>query len=722
MEKSRISSLHALLIGIDYYFPNRLPNGSFYPSLRGCVRDIEHVEDFLIRVAGMDEENILKFSSSSSKDGALNEPVEAPEKWPTYENIVAAFDKITVNAQAEDQVYIHYSGHGGRIETLIPEIKGKDGLDETLVPTDIGNTNTRYLRDIEIAHFIQKMIEKKLIITLVLDSCHSGGATRGFGGATVRGTNIVDTTQRPLNSIVASIEELSSTWKKLLPPERPIPKTIAANRNLESNPGSGWFPEPRGYVLLAACRPSESAYEYSFEGDESNGALTYWLLKSLSHLDDRLTYKLVHDRIVAKVHSQFPLQTPMLEGEGDRKIFGSERAKPVYTANVMKTDPENNLVLLNAGQVHGVRKGTKFAVYQSGFTDLSQVEKRLAIVELQERGSTTSWAKISTSFGNENVEPGAQAVLIDPVEIHLKRQIGLAYQPDLYFDESIGIDQEQALNQIKEHIKSSKSGWLELADHQKKMKADFQVAVSKNGYYEIWDPGGNIIPNLTPGIKIGQNNSVSQVIQRLIHLAKYNNVQQIDNLDPASPLSGNLVVELLAVSPDYDPADKPDLFPLESEGNIKMAKVGQKLVLRVRNNLPKDSKTVLNVTILDLQPDWGIRQIYPSNPGANFIPIDPDHEQLFPLRVDLPSNYVEGKDIIKTFATIDQANFRWLELSSLDQTSVQKNYSRGNLLSNSLEEMMAAMTVDKPISRDLLPSATPSKEWTTSQIEVHITR
>jgi hypothetical protein len=32
-----------------------------------------------------------------------------------------------------------------------------------------------------------------------------------------------------------------------------------------SSVGSGWLPDPKGYVLLAACRPSESAYEYAFE-------------------------------------------------------------------------------------------------------------------------------------------------------------------------------------------------------------------------------------------------------------------------------------------------------------------------------------------------------------------------------------------------------------------------------------------------------------------------
>ncbi len=52
-------NLYALLIGIDYYLPNRLPDGSYYPSLAGCVRDITLVEEFLRNKLGVPEEYIL---------------------------------------------------------------------------------------------------------------------------------------------------------------------------------------------------------------------------------------------------------------------------------------------------------------------------------------------------------------------------------------------------------------------------------------------------------------------------------------------------------------------------------------------------------------------------------------------------------------------------------------------------------------------------------------
>jgi Caspase domain len=102
--------IYALLIGIDLYLPNALPDGSSYASLGGCVRDITQVEDFLKSSLQLPDHSIIKLTASNN--GAA-EPLEPHEQWPTYENMVAAFRKVTELAQKGDQVYIHYSGQEG---------------------------------------------------------------------------------------------------------------------------------------------------------------------------------------------------------------------------------------------------------------------------------------------------------------------------------------------------------------------------------------------------------------------------------------------------------------------------------------------------------------------------------------------------------------------------------------------------------------------------------
>jgi len=46
-DKTLETPLYALLIGINCYLPNKLPDGGSYRSLKGCVRDINLIEGFL---------------------------------------------------------------------------------------------------------------------------------------------------------------------------------------------------------------------------------------------------------------------------------------------------------------------------------------------------------------------------------------------------------------------------------------------------------------------------------------------------------------------------------------------------------------------------------------------------------------------------------------------------------------------------------------------------
>ncbi len=52
---------------------------------------------------------------------------------------------------------------------------------------------------------------------------------------------------------------------------------------------------------------------------------------------------------------------------------------------------------------------------------------------------------------------------------------------------------------------------------------------------------------------------------------------------------------------------------------------------------------------------------------ASFVPFAPGQEELIPVKVSLPEGYQQRKDILKVFATVGSAKFRWLELPSLDK-------------------------------------------------------
>ncbi|CAN5663869.1 hypothetical protein BH18ACI4_BH18ACI4_06640 [soil metagenome] len=698
--------LYALLIGIDRYMPNKLPDGGHYPDLGGCVRDISHVEQMLRGTLGLTDERIFKLIAPVTKAN----PSEPADQSPTYENLVAAFKNVTGIARPGDQVYIHYSGHGGRTPTIFPKLKGENGLDESLVPTDIGNEGTRYLRDVEMSHLIKAMTLKGLIVTMVLDSCHSGGATRGLGGAVARGIPNVDTTERPRDSLVASLAELSQTWLG-----------VSSGQTRSVNTASGWLPEMKGYVLLAACRANELANEYAFDGAERNGALTYWLLDALKQNGSGLTYRMLYNRVVAKVHAKFVEQTPQLEGEGNREIFGSNEVQSQRAVNVLKIDPAKKRVLLNTGRTQGVSKGTQFAVYPAG-ADFAKTDERLAVVELDDPKETETWASVVQQVREEDIKEGAQAVLLG-VGIRMRGRVRLVRQQDL----PAGVDQEAPLKELtieitKDGETSNQNKWVRLtADGE---EADLQVAINSHGEYEIWDANGKVVPNLRPALKSSDKNSAGRLLRRLVHLTKYRNVRLIDNADPSSTLARKLIIELGTSKPTENGEQGVVTFGEPFGLRSRPLSVGEVVCLRIKNL----SKKAINVTVLDLQPDWGVSQVYPSvdpetGEAKDYDLLEPgdDNALLIPLKADLPEGYQQGTDIVKAIAAVEGTSFRWLELPSLDQPpAATRALSRGP--SNPLEELMTAFASDQLTRQVVNLTAPQGKSWGTAEVEVRVRR
>jgi hypothetical protein len=159
---------------------------------------------------------------------------------------------------------------------------------------------------------------------------------------------------------------------------------------------SSWLPVSRDYVLLAACRPTEYAYEYAVNGKDRYGALTYWLIDTLKSGMTGLTYKALHDRVGAKIQSKFPGQMPMLLGEGDRSVFGRDRQSLQYAVTVVQVDHNQTQIKLSAGLAQGLSRGTRFAIYPLSTTDFSDPQSQIAVVEITEVEAARSSAKLLT--------------------------------------------------------------------------------------------------------------------------------------------------------------------------------------------------------------------------------------------------------------------------------------------------------------------------------------
>jgi len=688
--------LHALLIGIDQYIPPRSAAEMRYPRLTGAVRDIQRVREFLDTLPSPPV-RVLKLTAST---GNGPEPVEPREQWPTYEAMVGKFRELTAGADSGDQVYIHYSGHGGRTPTLFPDQKGPADFDESLVPCDIADAEERYLRDVEVAMLVQEMLDKGLFVTVVLDCCHAGGIRRGLRQAVPRGLSVPDKRQRPTTSLVGTREELA---RFLRPREiRRYDPSAPRHGLLE-----GWLVEPKGYVLLAACRARETAFEYPISEAETQGVLTYRLLQALRESSPDAAWQEIYDVVFSRVHAQFQKQAPMLFGEKRRTFLGVDPVDPPAVERPFELrvlGVEEGLLVLAAGQSEGVREGMKFAVYPPAMRR-EGAGKQIAVVEVIKAGATECRAKVIVAPGavsRAQVGPGGVAVPVDGVAISRPALCALVSR-----ELPAGIDQTAALDRARRAFEQDRSGAVRQPGDGEAV--DFQIVVNGKGEYEIADAKGDLLPNLGPPLPVTAIGAESDLLRRLIHLAKYFDLARNDNEDRRSPLRDKLRLTVLGIESRSSLREAPVLRalgdPVKSSEPIEL-RTGESLVLEVENG----SSQALNVVVIDLQPDWGVEQIFPKKRDGEFWTLDPKQKQTVRIFGYLPEGCQESNDIIKVVATVGIPSFLWMELPPLHRPT--RTTRGGSSISGDGTTAPSHLAFNEFASR----------EWTTTQLEVRVRR
>ena len=708
------ATMWALLVGIDCYMPNATANG-MYAHLHGCVSDVRRIERFLeSKRAALNLAQIFTLTAS----GQGSQPTEPPEQWPTYANLVAAFTTLRDRARSGDQVYIHVSSHGCRAKTIFPDLKSAGGYDEGLVPTDIGSSG-HYLRDVELAYLLQQLVDRHLLVTMTLDTCHSGGAVRAVG-VRKRGPDQPDERDAlPQDSLVASREELVSLWQQLQ--GGPV-----GTHNVKQ--AGGWLPPQAGYTLFAACGEADFANEYTDDDGVATGALTKFFLEGCQRLGPGFTNKLLLDRILTGIHGRYPYQTPQLQGDGARVVFGVERITMPEAIAVLKVEAQR--VLLNTGQASGVTTDATFAIYPPATLDFGQSATRVALATITELGATNSWANVTLVEGR-TIAPAAQAILLNPGSLDLVRTVRFVVQVGQTCAATAD-EQRVRLDEVSAALQQNPGrAWIACVTER---ASDFQVALSREGtHYAIWDCAGVEIP-LRPEDAVGDPDAAAKVVQRLIHLAKYRNVQELRNYDTTSMLEGKLHLELLGKQAGYTKGAKPNLVAF-ADPNQPAVQHDEFVFVRLTNKLPpvNDPRrpwlNTLNVTLFDLAPDWSISQLFPADDSPSYT-ISPGLSRDIPLRMWLPDGYNQGLDILKVFATEGShtTSFRWFALPALDkptEAQISRARSAAATSSNTLDRMLASVAGEVMVmrnTRNATVSASPSDHWVTAQVELHIAR
>lgn len=144
----------ALCIGINYL--------GMQEALRGCINDARHVREFLIKRWGYKPEDIVILTDDNPN----------PRSIPTRANILDAMRWLVRDAQPNDSLFFHYSGHGGQVKDKDGD--EVDGLDEVIYPVDF--KTSRYIVDDEMHRIMVKPLPRGCRLTALFDCCNSGTA------------------------------------------------------------------------------------------------------------------------------------------------------------------------------------------------------------------------------------------------------------------------------------------------------------------------------------------------------------------------------------------------------------------------------------------------------------------------------------------------------------------------------------------------------------------
>ena len=348
---------HALLIGINTYQPAgstaQHPAGCMYGrcelggfvNLDGAVNDAQAMADLLTSP---------KFGFPAGQVVLLTNPappkpragvVVLPDAQTTHDGILAAMQKYLVDVpRSGDTVVFYDASHGSlRVNSkgnkLTILVGGKYvHADSTLVPADAYKGGFD-VRDREMTRIFNAALDKGIHLTVIFDSCHSGGISRGIGPRYRERTLAFDP-----RDIAEAPDTLPSGEPRPAPTER------------TDNPA----------LVFSAAEQDQTAKEKppADAASEPHGAFTAALIEALQALPANASASLVYQRVKAVLESgSVPDQEPDLDATAARRqqpLFGGTAAGSgkIRTA-ALQTD-DSGSVWLDIGRVSGVGVGSEF--------------------------------------------------------------------------------------------------------------------------------------------------------------------------------------------------------------------------------------------------------------------------------------------------------------------------------------------------------------------------
>ena len=365
----------ALLIGISDY-PDKLEKGAAWGKLHGR-EDAQLLAQTLAKQA---------FDTTILSD-----------KNATKQGIVEALKRLAGQAQAGDQIFILFSGHGQQIsdDNGLPD--EPDGYDECLIPYDCPYydstktyTGDLHLRDDELYQAllpIRQKVGSQGQVFVALDACHSGSANRAVS------------TLRP-NEACRGFSKSGRQSRLDLPKAvRPAGTSSDANR-LDEGKTSTNQEELAPLMAFFATAPGQENQEIKPTASTQFGSLSYYLSQGLSKATAQTSYLRLFETLKLAIETKNVGQTPTSEGELNRAVLGGKMLGQITRYLVVNT-VQANFAYLREGELHGLYASTEVAFYPPDTWDTTRV-KPLFLGHIKKSDGSGSMLEVQTAALKEN--------------------------------------------------------------------------------------------------------------------------------------------------------------------------------------------------------------------------------------------------------------------------------------------------------------------------------
>lgn len=606
-------------------------------------------------------------------------------------------------------ILFEFSGHGSQVPDLDGDEKD-DGKDETLVTVDSQDAPGKNfdITDDEIYALTSRLRVFTDNIVYIFDSCHSGSGTR----------DAQDVRRLPekVNPVV------------------PIPGIIqGATRSGDAKPADtagGVLPPGDDYIVITAAQANELASQKNcFEECGATtrpvvyGNLTFYLIDELKNARSDTSYRELMENVVRRVTAEKPTQTPQIEGDKSRFVFGAlgrteDNFVRIVEAGTKKPNGDR-LVKIAAGAMQGVPVGTIVSFYDKAIARFDGAEAIAtgSVISISPADATVRLAgpsrEISLQDKSVISSPDLGAVRL---KVNLDADVAKLTEPEKAMlagvRESL-TPTDKSPDAFREVDIASGSGVTAGRWDVALLKDKFQTLAPKIGGDQVtceaagqntrspvspqtdvfYLAGKDYMPlfgfclYLPKGDRAEQNAGASRIAEAVVHIARVKSVNAIANR--RSLLTGKVTVRPIRMSGSFR-CENSKFVAENSSAVTPDAKTGyfnfipgEVFWFEVTNHSARD----LYVVLLDMAPDGSVKVSSPRNVfeerGGIVIPAKGGKRIVMSdtCRVDNEGNFLEagafrisktpGLDRFKLIASTDaimRSSFEYLEMPPLATT------------------------------------------------------